>query len=94
MVLKIWARTLSLTKPCSLSLPEEQEHAVDQATDTANSPAPLVSVHVGLPIGELWDLEALARQCKKLSRYSFMLTSIPLNHPGLIGTPANAIAIF
>ncbi|KAH8882308.1 hypothetical protein GQ53DRAFT_753780 [Thozetella sp. PMI_491] len=48
----------------------------------------------GLPMGELWDLKALSAQCQKLGRYSFMLTSIPLNLPGLVGTPPNAIAIF
>lgn len=48
----------------------------------------------GLPIGELWDLKALSEQCKKLGRYSFMLTSVPLNHPGLVASPPNALAIF
>ena len=48
----------------------------------------------GMPIGELWDLKALSEQCKKSGRYSFMLTSVPLNIPGLIGSPPNALAIF
>lgn len=48
----------------------------------------------GMPIGELWDLKALAEHCKEVGRYSFMLTSVPLNHPGLIGSPPNALAIF
>lgn len=48
----------------------------------------------GLPIGELWDLQALSEQCKKSNRYSFLLTSSPLNVPGLIGSPPNALAIF
>ncbi|KAG8159309.1 hypothetical protein KVR01_010970 [Diaporthe batatas] len=48
----------------------------------------------GMPIGELWDLKALSSYCKKTSRYSFMLTSAPLNHPGLIASPPNALAIF
>lgn len=48
----------------------------------------------GMPIGELWDLEALAAYCKKKGRYSFMLTSAPLNHPGLVASPPNALAIF
>lgn len=48
----------------------------------------------GLPIGELWDLKELAAYCKKTGRYSFMLTSVPLNHPGLVASPPNALAIF
>jgi len=48
----------------------------------------------GLNIGELWDLEALSAHCAKSGRYSFLLTSIPLNVPGGIGSPPNALAIF
>ncbi|KAH7001757.1 putative cyclase-domain-containing protein [Macrophomina phaseolina] len=48
----------------------------------------------GMPIGELWDLKALAEHCAKTGRYSFLLVSVPLNHPGLIGSPPNAVAIF
>ncbi|KAI1173619.1 putative cyclase-domain-containing protein [Nemania sp. FL0916] len=48
----------------------------------------------GMPIGELWDLRALSAHCKATGRYSFMLTSAPLNIPGLIGSPPNALAIF
>jgi hypothetical protein len=48
----------------------------------------------GLNIGELWDLKALSEQCKKTGRYSFLLTSIPLNVPGAVASPPNALAIF
>ena len=48
----------------------------------------------GMPIGELWDLKALSETCKKLGRYSFLLTSAPLNVPGGIGSPPNALALF
>ncbi|KAK1753300.1 putative cyclase-domain-containing protein [Echria macrotheca] len=48
----------------------------------------------GMPIGELWDLKALGEHCKKTGRYSFLLTSAPLNHPGLVASPPNALAIF
>ncbi|KAK3711091.1 hypothetical protein LTR37_009878 [Vermiconidia calcicola] len=44
----------------------------------------------GMPIGELWDLKALSDTCKKLGRYSFLLTSVPLHVPGeLIDLPHN-----
>jgi hypothetical protein len=48
----------------------------------------------GMPIGELWDLKALSETCAKLGRYSFLLTSVPLNVPGAVGSPPNALAIF
>ncbi|KAJ1706635.1 hypothetical protein NYO67_11218 [Aspergillus flavus] len=48
---------------------------------------------LGMPLGELWDLKALADVCKKAGRYSFLLTSAPLNVPGAVGSPPNALAI-
>lgn len=48
----------------------------------------------GAPIGEMWDLEALAAECKKQQRWTFFLTSAPLHVPGGVGSPPGAIAIF
>jgi hypothetical protein len=48
----------------------------------------------GTPIGEAWDLEKLAETCERLGRWSFLLTSAPLNVPGGVASPPNAIAIF
>ncbi len=48
----------------------------------------------GMPIGELWDLETLSRKCQELKRWSFFLTSCPLNIPGGVASPPNAMAIF
>ncbi|EXJ60782.1 hypothetical protein A1O7_04935 [Cladophialophora yegresii CBS 114405] len=48
----------------------------------------------GLNIGELWDLKELSKTCAKFKRYSFLITSIPLNIPGAVGSPPNALAIF
>jgi hypothetical protein len=36
----------------------------------------------GVPIGEMWDLEALAEACKKYGRYHFFFASSPANVPG------------
>jgi hypothetical protein len=47
-----------------------------------------------MPIGELWDLEALAEMCEKEKRWAFFLASAPLNVPGGIATPPNALAVF
>lgn len=48
---------------------------------------------LGIPLGELWYLKQLAEQCKASRKYSFLLTSSPLNVPGLVGSPPNALAI-
>ncbi|KAJ5037550.1 uncharacterized protein L3040_007722 [Drepanopeziza brunnea f. sp. 'multigermtubi'] len=47
----------------------------------------------GTPIGELWDLEGLAEACKREKKYSFFLTSAPLNVQGGVASPPNALAI-
>lgn len=49
--------------------------------------------HWGCPIGELWDLETLSKECEKHGRWSFFFTSAPLHVFGGVGSPPNAIAI-
>ncbi|KFA67046.1 hypothetical protein S40285_07260 [Stachybotrys chlorohalonatus IBT 40285] len=48
----------------------------------------------GMSIGEFWDLSKLSAYAQKTKRYSFLITSAPLNQPGLVGSPPNALAIF
>ncbi|CAK7207382.1 hypothetical protein SEUCBS139899_010192 [Sporothrix eucalyptigena] len=48
----------------------------------------------GMPIGELFDLEALSAYCASSKRYTFMLASSPLNLEGGVASPPNALAIF
>lgn len=48
----------------------------------------------GCPIGELFDLEKLAEQCKKEKRWSFFVSSEPCNVPGGVASPPNILAIF
>ncbi|EKG20164.1 hypothetical protein MPH_02521 [Macrophomina phaseolina MS6] len=48
----------------------------------------------GCPIGELFDLEALAEHCAKEKRWSFFLTSKVCNVPGGVASPPNILAIF
>ncbi|KAJ5668660.1 cyclase [Penicillium macrosclerotiorum] len=47
----------------------------------------------GMPLGELWYLKTLSEQCQAYRKYTFMLTSSPLNFPGAVGSPPNALAI-
>jgi kynurenine formamidase len=47
----------------------------------------------GMALGELWWLEDLALSCRRDGRYEVFLTAAPINVPGGIGSPANALAI-
>ncbi|RFU26455.1 hypothetical protein B7463_g9890, partial [Scytalidium lignicola] len=48
----------------------------------------------GVPIGEMWDLEKLAKTCKERKQYEFYFSSMPTNVPGGVGSYPNAMAIF
>lgn len=48
----------------------------------------------GCPIGEMFDLEGLAKSCEEMKRWTFFLTSMPLNMPGGVSSPPNAMALF
>ncbi len=48
---------------------------------------------LGMAIGEMWDLEALADDCAEDRVYECMLIPAPLNLLGGVGSPPNAIAI-
>ena len=47
----------------------------------------------GMPIGEMFQLDALAEACAGDQRYEFFLTSAPLNKLGGVASPPNALAI-
>jgi kynurenine formamidase len=47
----------------------------------------------GMALGELWWLGDLASDCAADGIYEMFLVSTPLNAPGGIGSPANAVAI-
>jgi hypothetical protein len=48
---------------------------------------------LGIPLGEFFDLDALADDCADDGVYEFLFTSAPLMIPGGIGSPPNALAI-
>lgn len=54
---------------------------------------PILLAGWGVPIGELFDLDALAKLCEKKNRWSFFFTSSPLNYTGAVASPPNAMAI-
>jgi kynurenine formamidase len=48
---------------------------------------------LGFTLGEMFDLERLARRCAELRRWTFLLVAAPLKVPGGVGSPGNAVAI-
>jgi hypothetical protein len=48
---------------------------------------------LGLPLGEFFDLDALAADCAADGVYEFMFTSAPLNLHAGVASPPNALAI-
>jgi kynurenine formamidase len=48
---------------------------------------------LGLPLGELWDLDTLAADCDDDGVHECLVASAPLHLSGGIGSPANALAV-
>ncbi|KAL4918486.1 hypothetical protein BDW62DRAFT_65814 [Aspergillus aurantiobrunneus] len=85
----------------------ENQFAAIASDSPSFEPAPLVREGVppevtlhqwclsgwGMPIGEYFDLEELARYCREKGRWSFFLSSVPLKVPGGVASPPNAVAI-
>lgn len=53
----------------------------------------IMIVYMGLTIGEMFDLDALADDCAADGRYQFFFTAAPLRITGGVGSPINPIAI-
>ncbi len=49
--------------------------------------------HMGLLVGEIFDLDALAEDCAKDRVYEFQFVAPPLPITGAVGTPVNPLAI-
>src|SRR3954462_6576042 len=61
--------------------------------DVAFQPLHQVAIpNMGLFIGELWDLDALAADCAADGVWDFFLTAAPLPVTGAVGAPVNPIA--
>jgi kynurenine formamidase len=62
--------------------------------DDAFQPLHQVAIpHIGLFLGEMWDLDALAEDCATDGTYEFWLTAAPLPVTGAVGAPVNPIAV-
>ncbi|CZT11615.1 uncharacterized protein RAG0_15692 [Rhynchosporium agropyri] len=47
----------------------------------------------GMPIGELFDLDKLAKECARLKKWTFFFSSVPLHVQGGVASPPNGVAI-
>lgn len=47
---------------------------------------------LGVPLGELWHLSALAEWLHEHRRSRFLLTAPPLRLPGAVGSPVTPVA--
>ncbi|MGY1733297.1 cyclase family protein [Geodermatophilus sp. SYSU D01045] len=62
--------------------------------DVAFQPLHQVCIpHIGLFLGELWDLDALAADCAADGVWEFFLAAAPLPVTGAVGAPVNPIAV-
>jgi len=62
--------------------------------DDAFQPLHQVAIpHLGLFLGEMWDLDGLASACAEEGRYDFLLTAAPLRVTSAVGAPVNPIAL-
>jgi hypothetical protein len=50
-------------------------------------------VHMGIPFGEIWDLQAIGEDCAADGVYEFLLSAAPLPITGAAGSPMNAVAV-
>ncbi|MEU5882114.1 cyclase family protein [Spirillospora sp. NPDC047279] len=66
--------------------PNEFEHAFQPLHQ-------VVIPHLGLLIGEMWDLDGLAADCAADGVHEFLLTAAPLPVTGAVGAPVNPIAL-
>jgi kynurenine formamidase len=49
--------------------------------------------HIGLFIGEMWDLDALAEECAADGHHDFLLTAVPIMVTGAVGAPVHPVAL-
>ena len=50
-------------------------------------------VYLGLPLGEMFDLDALAADCAEDGMWEFLFSGVPLPFTGAVGSPVNPMAI-
>ena len=76
---------------------EDRAQGLSRAGDPAVAAALFLHLSLlpllGLPLGELFDLDALADDCDRTRTYEFLVTSAPLNLLHGVASPPNILAI-
>jgi kynurenine formamidase len=85
--LELWPPGALATEDVLAAMASDPEAAVEVFVHFSLLPL------LGLPIGEMWDLEALAEDCAADGVYEFLLASAPLNLHAGVASPPNALAV-
>ena len=87
--LEVWPPASHLTK--------EQRDEIRAANDPERAPELFMHTALlpllGIPIGELWDLDGLAADCAADGVYEGLFTSAPLRVAGGVASPPNALVL-
>jgi kynurenine formamidase len=88
-----WAHDKSLAAVAADNMAVEILHPEIFATEAPLPFHMLALRDMGMPLGEMFNTEALAADCAADGRYSFMLTAPPLEVTGGFGSPVNPQAL-
>lgn len=66
----------------------------NETPDTSQPLHIVFIVHMGLWVGEIFDLEPLAAACAEESRWEFLFSGPPLNISRAVGSPLSPVAVF
>jgi kynurenine formamidase len=88
-----WLHDRSMAAVCADNTAVE---IISQAYYEAEVPLPLHMLclrDMGLPLGEMFNLEALAADCARDGRYTFLLAAPPLAFTNAVGSPVNPLVL-
>jgi kynurenine formamidase len=88
-----WAHDKSLAAVAADNMAVEILHPEGLQSDMPLAFHMLALRDMGMPLGEMFNLEALAADCAEDGRYSVMLSAPPLEVTGGFGSPVNPLAL-
>jgi kynurenine formamidase len=88
-----WAHDKSLAAVAADNMAVEILHPEGLQSDMPLAFHMLALRDMGMPLGEMFNLEALAADCAEDGRYTFMLSAPPLEVTNGFGSPVNPLAL-
>jgi len=88
-----WCHDKSLAAVAADNMAVEILHLEGMQSDMPLAFHMLALRDMGMPLGEMFNLEAMAADCASDGRYSFMLSAPPLEVTGGFGSPVNPLAL-